>query len=246
MATYWASQGWLPWGSTSLDGAFMTVVAVIQPYFIPYAGYFRLFAAADVVAIFDCVQFPRQGWVHRNVLPLASGRPAWLTLPLAKAPRGVRIVELQFAADAEGRFAAASRRFPVLESAREEDAELLRKLRGVGSAKVADYLCDLLQAANRRLNLTARIVRTSTFGIASDIRGQDRVIAVAERLGATCYVNPSGGRTLYDRTAFSARDIDLRFFAPWEGSSESVLTRLLRGDDDRISAEIDAQKGLLR
>ena len=43
----------------------MTTVAVMQPYFMPYAGYFRLFAAADVFVLFDCVQFPRRGWVHR-------------------------------------------------------------------------------------------------------------------------------------------------------------------------------------
>jgi hypothetical protein len=39
----------------------MTTVAVMQPYFMPYAGYFRLFAAADVFVLFDCVQFPRRG-----------------------------------------------------------------------------------------------------------------------------------------------------------------------------------------
>jgi hypothetical protein len=44
----------------------MTTVAVMQPYFLPYPGYFRLFAAADQVALFDCVQFPRRGWVHRS------------------------------------------------------------------------------------------------------------------------------------------------------------------------------------
>ena len=38
----------------------MTTIAVMQPYFVPYAGYFRLFAVADVVVMFDCVQFPRR------------------------------------------------------------------------------------------------------------------------------------------------------------------------------------------
>jgi hypothetical protein len=43
-------------------------IAVMQPYFIPYAGYFRLFAASDLFVIYDCVQFPRRGWVQRNRL----------------------------------------------------------------------------------------------------------------------------------------------------------------------------------
>ena len=63
--------------------------AVMQPYFFPYAGYFRLFAASDLFVIYDCVQFPRRGWVHRNLLPDASGSERWLTLPLEK-PRKAR------------------------------------------------------------------------------------------------------------------------------------------------------------
>jgi hypothetical protein len=48
----------------------------MQPYFVPYAGYFRLFAASDLFVIYDCVQFPRRGWVHRNrLVPLRAAAP---------------------------------------------------------------------------------------------------------------------------------------------------------------------------
>src|SRR5215207_8721062 len=89
-------------------------VAIMQPYFIPYAGYFRLFAASDLFVIYDCVQFPRRGWVHRNRLPDATGQESWLTLPLAKAPRDVRIRDLRFSADADQILADRMRRIPLL------------------------------------------------------------------------------------------------------------------------------------
>ena len=79
----------------------MTCIAVIQPYFMPYAGYFRLFAAADEVVLYDCVQFPRRGRVHRNILPDSHANPRWLTLPLQKANMGVKIQDLSFAEDAQ-------------------------------------------------------------------------------------------------------------------------------------------------
>jgi hypothetical protein len=53
----------------------ISTVAIMQPYFIPYAGYFRLFAATDLFVIYDCVQFARRGWVHRNRLPDGAGAP---------------------------------------------------------------------------------------------------------------------------------------------------------------------------
>jgi hypothetical protein len=46
----------------------MTTVSIMQPYFLPFAEYFRLFAASDVFVLLDDVQFPRRGWVHRNRL----------------------------------------------------------------------------------------------------------------------------------------------------------------------------------
>src|SRR5438874_2141062 len=75
-------------------------VAIMQPYFIPYAGYFRLFAASNLFVIYDCVQFPRQGWVHRNQLADHSGMRRWLTLPLEKAAQNVLIRDLRFAPNA--------------------------------------------------------------------------------------------------------------------------------------------------
>jgi hypothetical protein len=51
-------------------------VAIMQPYFIPYAGYFRLFAATDLFVIYDCVQFPRRGWCTAPLLGHRTGELA--------------------------------------------------------------------------------------------------------------------------------------------------------------------------
>ena len=72
-------------------------VAVMQPYFYPYGGYFRLIAAVDLFILFDCVQFPRRGRVHRTEVPDGAGGRRWLTLPLAKQPQTTRIDHLAFA-----------------------------------------------------------------------------------------------------------------------------------------------------
>src|SRR6478736_5469653 len=91
-------------------------VAIMQPYFIPYAGYFRLFAATDLFVIYDCVQFPRRGWVHRNQLPGADGVSRWLTLPLEHAERDTLIKDLKFRPDARGILEGDAHRFPALDA----------------------------------------------------------------------------------------------------------------------------------
>src|SRR5258706_15733139 len=91
-----------------------SAVAIMQPYFIPYAGYFRLFAATDLFVVYDCVQFPRRGWVHRNRLVDASGKERWLTLPIEKAPRDTLIKDLRFSVDAREILARRLRSLPIL------------------------------------------------------------------------------------------------------------------------------------
>jgi WbqC-like protein family len=214
----------------------VTTVAVIQPYFFPYAGYFRLFAAADVVVMFDCVQFPRRGWVHRNRFALASGELDWLTLPLAKADRDARIDDLRFAADARPRLDAELRRFPELDQARATQP-LVEKMLDL-SGDVAGYLCGLVNDVAGELGLARRIVRSSTLAIDPALRAQDRVIAIVKALEGTHYVNPSGGRELYDHASFERAGLTLRFFEPYHASMHSILTRLIHEPPEHVAREI--------
>src|SRR5262245_52093591 len=121
----------------------MTSVAIMQPYFMPYAGYFRLFAATDLFVLYDCVQFPRRGWVHRNRLQDAHGELAWLTLPLAKAPREALIRDMRLSDNAPERLPPQMRRFPAL-AARSPEPAILRALVPAESSLV-DYLERLLR-----------------------------------------------------------------------------------------------------
>jgi hypothetical protein len=217
----------------------VTSVAVIQPYFVPYAGYFRLFTAADAVVLFDCVQFPRRGWVHRNRFATSTGEPAWLTLPLQKAEREVAIADLRFTPDAPARLEAQVCRFPTLESARKQQHPLLARLLGVGeSGDVTEYLVDLIRDVVAILGIERPMLRSSRMSLPNDLRGQDRVIAAVKAAGGNRYVNPSGGRELYDHASFAESGVELGFLSPYGGSYASVLTRLIEEPPDQLAAEI--------
>src|ERR1700761_2078318 len=110
----------------------------MQPYFIPYAGYFRLITGSDLFVIYDCVQFPRRGWVHRNKLLDPHGQEQWLTLPLAKAPQDVLIKDLTFPANAVEEMESRLRTFQLKSERIEEIAPLLSRLRRLEGRPV-DY-----------------------------------------------------------------------------------------------------------
>ncbi len=216
----------------------MTTIAVMQPYFFPYTGYYRLFTAADVFVIFDCVQFPRRGYVHRNRLFDHAGRLSWLTLPLAHSPVDTTISGLRFApgADAEWR-----RRLLQMSASRAFDAPggaaLGALVTELGDDPAA-YLERTLRGVIAALRIETRIIRSSGLGLPADLRGASRILEICRRLRASHYVNAPGGRHLYDADAFARHGVALRFLPPWNGPSESILQRMVSEPLPQLAEEI--------
>ena len=57
------------------------IVAVHQPQYLPWLGYFDKMDRADVFVLLDTVQFKKNEWQNRNRIKTASG-PQWLTVPV--------------------------------------------------------------------------------------------------------------------------------------------------------------------
>ena len=57
----------------------MKSIAIMQPYFFPYIGYWQLIHAVDRFVIHNDVNYIRRGWVNRNGL-LINGEPAYITV----------------------------------------------------------------------------------------------------------------------------------------------------------------------
>jgi hypothetical protein len=216
-----------------------SVVAIMQPYFLPYAGYFRLFAATDLFVIYDCVQFPRRGWVHRNRLVDAAGKERWLTLPLAKAPQQALIRDLRFSSNAADVLSERLRSFAVLAHAPRSASPIMDALRDVTGTPVA-YIERLLNRVVAYLDLPWNVVRSSSLEVPESFRGQDRIIEIVRRLGAREYVNAPGGRHLYDSGAFSRAGIELRFLSDYSGPNASILARILSEEPHALAKDIRA------
>ncbi len=57
-------------------------IALMQPAFLPWQGYFALAAAVDVFIFLDDFQVSRQSFSQRNRLFTAPGKVDWLTVPI--------------------------------------------------------------------------------------------------------------------------------------------------------------------
>jgi hypothetical protein len=219
-------------------------VAVMQPYFFPYAGYFRLLHAVDHFVIFDCVQFPRRGRVHRTQVPGHMGRVEWLTLPLARSSRDVLIRDLGFEGDARANFDKRLARYSWLENARGPAVDRLRAYLYGPLPSVIGYLETGLRLVADVLGLTTSFSRSSELALDPALKAQERVIAIVKAVGGTHYVNPPGGRRLYDPDAFAEAGLRLSFLVDYPGQYAHLLHALARHPPDMIAADIRASSQL--
>lgn len=212
-------------------------VAIMQPYFFPYGGYFRLLSETDLFVIYDCVQFPREGRVHRAQVPGPHGTEEWLTLPLQPAPLQTPIAGQRFHPNAAQLWAARTKRFPWYGANKTPQADALRALLNNFDQPLVDYLESGLRHACAALGITTPILRSTTLDIPPDLRGQSRVIATAQAVGATHYLNAPGGRALYDAPSFATHGLKLEFLPPYTGPLQHLLPAMLAGENLRPQSQ---------
>jgi hypothetical protein len=219
-------------------------VAVMQPYFFPYGGYFRLFAAVDQFVVFDSVQFPRRGRVHRTEVPGPGGNREWLTLPLARQPREVLIRDLAFAPDARTRFDRRLERYPWLRTASGEAADRVRALLFGPMESVLDFVEESVRLVATQLGFEVPLIRSSALNLDPRLGGEKRVIATVTSVGGTHYVNAPGGRGLYDARSFARAGIELSYLAPYTGRLFEFLPALMNEPLSSIRQDIFASTKL--
>lgn len=192
----------------------MTTIAIMQPYFCPYIGYFQLIKSADVFVIYDNIKYTKKGWINRNRL-LANGAAATFSIPIKKDSDHLDVRERFVAEDfdrqkllnrikgAYGKAPCFGEAIPVVERALLCDAQNL-----------FEYVHQSVQEICRYLGITTEIVRSSGIEIDHSLRSQDKVIEICKALQATTYINPIGGQELYAKHAFRDQGIELQFLQP--------------------------------
>jgi hypothetical protein len=186
-------------------------LAIMQPYWFPYLGYFQLIRCADVFVVYDNIKYTKRGWINRNRI-LENGAPGLITLPLKSGPDSADIRDRRIAEQFDRRqlirrLANAYRRAPHFAAVMAS----LEPLVMCPDDNLFDFLRNSIVGVCRYLRIDTAIVTSSAVAADHALNGQDRVLDLCRALGATSYVNPVGGQGLYDAEAFAARGVELRF-----------------------------------
>ncbi|MFN0063711.1 MAG: WbqC family protein [Myxococcaceae bacterium] len=186
-------------------------LAIMQPYFLPYIGYFQLISAVDAFVVYDNIKYTKKGWMNRNRY-LLNGEPEVFSIPLARAGDQLTVVERTLAADFDrakllARIEGAYRRAPYF-------AETFAWFRGVvehPEPNLFRFLLHSLEKTCAHLGVKTPFVVSSTLNVDATLKAQDKVLALCNALGASHYINPIGGTALYAKEAFATQGVSLHF-----------------------------------
>ncbi|MEO7992382.1 MAG: WbqC family protein [Chryseolinea sp.] len=188
-------------------------IAIMQPYFFPYIGYFQLINAVDEFIVYDNIEYSRKGWVNRNRI-LVGGADSYITLPLKKDSDYLNIVERSLAD------IWLTEREKMLNKLRESYRSapsfkhvfpMLEELLKSEETNLFKFLIKSLEGIKEYLEITTPFVTSSTIKINHDLKAEDKVIELIRNRNADVYINPIGGLELYSKSRFKEDGIELHF-----------------------------------
>ncbi|QBF24582.1 hypothetical protein EXN22_02365 [Pseudomonas tructae] len=186
-------------------------LSIMQPYFLPYIGYFQLIAAADVFVVYDNIKYTKKGWINRNRL-LQNGSDAMFSLALKKDSDSLDVVQRELSAEFDrskllNQFKGAYSQAPYFAQV----WPLLQRIVSSEEHNLFRYIYNAIVEICAYLQLNTQIRVSSQIDIDHQLKGQDKVLALCKALGAETYINAIGGTELYDREVFRAQGTELRF-----------------------------------
>ncbi|MBB6681546.1 WbqC family protein [Aequorivita sp. 609] len=193
----------------------MKKIGIMQPYFLPYIGYFQLMEMVDEFVIYDNIEFSKASWIRRNRM-LQNGKDAYFTLPIKKDSDFLDVDQRYLVENFDKEAGRLLRRIEANYSKApyfNDFFPVVEKIICYEERNLFDYILNSVYCIKDFLNIETPIKVFSKLG--KDVhllRAQDKVIGVCKALQATHYINSLGGKNLYDPESFEKENLELFFF----------------------------------
>lgn len=187
-------------------------LGIMQPYFMPYIGYWQLMNFVDQYVIYDDVNFIKGGWINRNRI-LVNGVPKYFNVPMLGSSSNVLINEVRV----DHNEAVICKNLRSIEGAYRKAPyydivnPMLEEILWCEEDNIAKYIKHSFEVIGNYLDIKTGLIMSSDLKKDNTLRGQDKVLAICKLLGATEYYNAIGGRELYSYEAFREHGLRLNF-----------------------------------
>ena len=184
-------------------------LGIMQPYFLPYIGYWQLINAVDEYVIYDDVSYIKGGWINRNKLLLNEKEFMFNLILFGASPN--KLINEIFVAENQSKLIKTIETaykkasyfdnvFPVIRNIFEYENKNLARLIGNSIIQIANYL-----------DVKTKFIYSSEIEKDCLLKGQEKILNICDIVQATEYCNAIGGMNLYNKLDFETNNIKLFF-----------------------------------
>lgn len=192
-------------------------LAIMQPYFMPYIGYFQLINAVDKFVFLDDVTFIKQGWINRNRI-LLNDKEHLFSVPIKDISSNKLIKDVKIHQDLYHIFKKkllktikqSYSKSPFFESV----FLLFQDILNCEVETINDLAKHSIKSICKYLYIDTILIDSSVDYQNGHLHAQERVLDICKKENTNTYINTIGGKDLYSKDEFSRNGIRLIFLKP--------------------------------
>ena len=187
-------------------------LGIMQPYFVPYIGYWQLMNAVDMYVVYDDVNYIKGGWISRNRI-LSSEGIQYFGVQMVGASSNKLINEVGVELDER----VVEKNIRKLENVYgkapyyNDVMPVMERILFYKAENIAEYNMNSFNLINQYIGIDTSLILSSNIDKDNSLRAQDKVLDICRILGADEYYNAIGGISLYSYNDFAVKGIKLSF-----------------------------------
>jgi len=213
-------------------------VAVMQPYFFPYLGYFQLINAVDIWVNMDHAKFIKKGYMHKNTI---QGNQI-IRVPLLGASQNLNTREIKVDLQSKDLIKLRStlehqyKKTPFFQQA----IEMFDLAISLKPQSLAELNFQIIKNIHSYLGMNTKLLNTS-IGMTNKPRTEG-IIEIVKNCKGSEYINAIGGRDIYENQSFLEHGVNLKFLNMTSEHPEdrlSIFHLLANLPTDEIKCRLD-------
>lgn len=186
-------------------------VAIHQPNYLPYMGFFQKMALADIFIILDTVAFSKDSFTQRTKIRTKEDC-IWLTIPIEKNYYFKSIKDIHLPQDEKWRKKHMMSIRSNYSKSKYFDDKFVDEYYFKKFDKLQEFNEYGIFYLKNKLGIKTEIVRSNELNIDAHLRSSDLLIEIIKKVGGDVYISGLGGKNYMDDNKFFINKIKLEYF----------------------------------
>jgi len=185
----------------------LSKLAILQPSYIPWIGYFEQIVNVDIFVFYDDVQYTKNDWRNRNKIKTLDGS-SWLSIPIkSSTSKKINEVLIDDTKNWQTKHLKSLKQYYSKSKYFEDIYPLLEKNINSDINSISTLSIDIIKDIVKYLKIDTKFYLSSDLDIGGD--KNNRLINICKHFNASSYYTGLAAKDYIDEELFKKNNIEL-------------------------------------